>query len=80
MPHRVEFRRSRPYPKLEILCRGCDNGPSDTRWKTGEVPEVIRLFLCAGLFILGYYVGRTSNRQDSIPEETGRELQDQEEV
>ncbi len=49
---------------------------------------VIRLFLCAGMFVFGYYVGRQSIQQDSTQDETeweerdetGQETEDQGEV
>ncbi len=38
---------------------------------------MIRLFLCVGMFVFGYYVGRQSIQQDSTQDETESEEQDE---
>ncbi len=43
----------------------------------GRYLIVIRLFLCVGIFVFGYYVGRQSMLQDSIQDETEWEEQDE---
>ncbi len=40
---------------------------------------MIRLLIYAGLFAFGYYVGRKSNRRESVRVRTGRERQERKE-
>ncbi len=46
----------------------------------GEALEMMRLILCAGLIVLGYYVGQQSCQRDLTQDETSGEEQDQEDA